>query len=223
MQSGVLAAAPRPDETCRIAADRSPPSPIRAVLTLVALAAVLGACGSRADDDGSATTTGAPTTTAAPSLPATTLPTTTLPTTTAGTITTVATTVAPTTAAPTTAGADPAVAIAQITANWEKFFLAGTPLPEREALLEDGALYVEALTVRSADPLQAEASAEVQEVTLLDGEHAHVVYDVLLGGTVALPDAEGNAVLQDGTWKVSAESFCSLIVLGASEPIPGCS
>ena len=118
---------------------------------------------------------------------------------------------------------DSAAAIAQITQNWEKFFLAGTPLAEREALLEDGSQYEQALTVRASDPLQAQASATVTDVTLTDATHAHVIYDVSLSGTVALPGAEGNAVFQDSTWKVSAESFCSLIALGATEPIPGCS
>jgi hypothetical protein len=118
---------------------------------------------------------------------------------------------------------DAATTIATITANWERFFAAGTPIPERESLLEDGPQYEQALQIRAADPLQAQASARVTNVELVDATTAHVVYDVYLGETVALPGAEGNAVLQDGMWKVSAESFCSLITLGASGPIPGCS
>lgn len=114
-------------------------------------------------------------------------------------------------------------AIAEITENWERFFQAGTPLDERATLLEDGSEYTEALEIRAADPLQAQASAEVLEVELTDAEHARVVYDVTIGEEVALPEAEGVAVLQDGTWKVSADSFCALITLGATEPIPGCS
>jgi hypothetical protein len=90
-------------------------------------------------------------------------------------------------------------------------------------LLEDGPQYEQALEVRAADPLQAQASAHVTHVELVDATTAHVVYDVHIGDTVALPGAEGNAVLQDGVWKVSADSFCSLISLGASGPIPGCS
>lgn len=117
---------------------------------------------------------------------------------------------------------DTGAAITIITQNWERFFLAGTPLAERETLLEDGSRYAEALSGRATDPLQAQASAKVRRVDVIDGQHARVVYDVLLGGTVALPAAEGNAVFQDRTWKVSAESFCSLISLGASAPIPGC-
>jgi len=54
-------------------------------------------------------------------------------------------------------------------------------------------------------------------------DRATVTYDVLLNGSLALPDAQGIAVLQGGVWKVGAESFCALISLGATGPIPGCS
>lgn len=141
--------------------------------------------------------------------------------TTAAPATTAPATTAPGSTPPTTV--DAAAAIAEITANWQTFFHAGTPLADRQALLEDGAQYEQALTIRSADPLQAQASAVVRSVTLTDATHAHVVFDVMLGDTVALPAAEGDAILQDGTWKVRAESFCALILLGATEPIPGCS
>ncbi len=190
-------------------------------------AVAVGACGSRREDDARELMASPPATTIVSSVPVTTMAATTMAATTVGptmaTSAPASTTAPPTSAGATTTIADPAAAIAQITANWERFFLAGTPIAERETLLEDGLLYVEALTIRSADPLQAQAGAAVREVTLLDPEHAHVVYDVMLGETVALPGAEGTAVLRNGTWKVSAESFCSLIVLGATEPIPGCS
>ena len=118
---------------------------------------------------------------------------------------------------------DPAATKAQITANWEKFFSHTSTLAERQALLENGANYAEALAQRAQDPLQAQATATVKDVQLTDADHASVTYDVLLNGQVALSNAAGTAVLQDGTWKVSAQSFCSLVTLGATKPIPGCS
>jgi hypothetical protein len=201
----------RPGETRDITRQPLAPNLIRAALT-VGVIVSLSSCGSRGNS--SETTVSLPGESATTSVEAT--------TTEANVPATVATT-PPTSAGTTTTTMEAATAIAQITENWETFFHAGTPLAEREALLEDGAQYVEALTVRATDPLQAQASAVVHDVTLNDATHAHVTYDVILGETVALPAAEGNAVLQDGTWKVSAESFCSLIALGASEPIPGCS
>lgn len=126
------------------------------------------------------------------------------------------------TTAPTTSTIDAAAARAEITANWEKFFRAASTIPEREALLENGSQYVAALTQRSTDPLQAQASAKVTMVEVTGPDRATVTYDVSLNGAVALPGAQGVAVLQDGVWKVGAQSFCSLVSLGATGPIPGC-
>jgi hypothetical protein len=174
---------------------------------LAALVAIgTTACGSRVEDRVEATRTP----TIAPGGTSTTAST--VPGTTASTTST----------APTTT-MDVAAATAAITTNWERFFDAGTPLAERESLLENGPAYEQALVMRSGDPLQAQASAKVRSVTITDATHADVVYDVLLSGTPALEGSPGVAVLQDGVWKVSADSFCSLVTLGASGPVPGCS
>lgn len=124
--------------------------------------------------------------------------------------------------ATTTSTIDVAAARVEITANWEKFFRAASTVAAREALLENGSQYVDALTQRSKDPLQARASARVTAVEVTGPDRATVTYDVSLDGNVALPGAQGIAVFQDGVWKVSAQSFCSLVSLGATGPIPGC-
>jgi len=143
------------------------------------------------------------------------------PVTTAATTTTVPTTTAllTTTAAPTTT-VDPK---AEIAANWEKFFSPSETIEQREALLENGPTYEQALIERSKDPRQATASAKVKLVELTPPDSATVTYDVYLGDTLALPDAQGFAVLQDGVWKVSGESFCALMTLASTDPVPGCS
>lgn len=68
-----------------------------------------------------------------------------------------------------------------------------------------------------------QASAKVKSIELTGPDQATVTYDILLNDTVALADSQGVAVIQDGLWKVSANSFCALIILGATGPIPGCS
>jgi hypothetical protein len=122
----------------------------------------------------------------------------------------------------TTTTMDAATAKAAITANWERFFSASTSIDDRQTLLENGASLHQALVERAADPLMKQASAKVKSVAITDATHAAVIYDVMLNGTVALADSQGVAVLQDGVWKVSADSFCALISLGATAPIPGC-
>ena len=123
----------------------------------------------------------------------------------------------------TTTTTDVAAAKAKIAANWEMFFSAKTPLASRQTVLENGSQYQQALLARSKDPLMAEASAKVNSVELTGPDQASVSYDVSLNGQTALAGATGVAVLQDGVWKVSAQSFCALITLGTTQSIPGCS
>ena len=105
----------------------------------------------------------------------------------------------PTTNAPasTTTTVDAKTAIAT---NWEAFFSPSETIQQREALLENGATYEQALIQRSQDPRQATAKAKVKSVELTPPDRATVTYDVYLGDTLALPDAQGFAVLQDGVW-----------------------
>jgi hypothetical protein len=167
--------------------------------TLMSMLLLLSGCGRRAT-------------------PAATTPTTT--TTTSTTTTTTTTTISTT---PTSTTLDATAATAEITTNWQRFFLPTTSIIDRVALLENGAALQQALEQRSTDPLMQQASAVVKSVELTATDRATVTYDVLLNGTVALADSQGTAVLQDGVWKVSADSFCALISLGATDPIPGCS
>jgi hypothetical protein len=184
-----------------------PRGPRRRVLvaSMVGLSLLGSACGRR---NTPAATTTAPSTSGVTTAPAT------APATSPAT--------GPATVAPTTT-LDVAAAKAAITANWQRFFLPTTSIPDRVALLENGASLQQALEERAKDPLMQQASAVVKQVDLTAADRATVTYDVLLNGTVALADSQGVAVLQDGVWKVGADSFCALISLGATGPIPGCS
>jgi len=104
----------------------------------------------------------------------------------------------------------------QIATNWETFFNGRTPLAQRVALLENGPQYEQAIITASKNPLQAQATAKVTSVKLTAPDRATVTYDVLV-----LKGSTGIAVLQDGVWKVSDQSFCGLVSLEGI-PIPGC-
>jgi len=51
---------------------------------------------------------------------------------------------------------------------------------------------------------------------------ATVNYQVLLNGKVALPNAVGTAVFENGVWKVSDSTMCGLFGLMGGAKIPGC-
>ncbi len=159
-------------------------------LVILGLVVLVGACG------GSATTTTASSTT----------------TTAASTTTTAAT------GSSTTSGAS-SDAVAAITANWIKFFDGSGAAADKIALLENGQQFAAQITAQASSPLAKSVTAIVASVTVDSPTAATVKYSLALGGTVALADQTGQAVLQDGVWKVSDASFQALLALeGASTP-----
>ena len=126
------------------------------------------------------------------------------------------TTAVPTTsaAASTTGSSAPATgAEATIKANWEKFFDGTQPAQDKVGLLENGQQYTAQIDAQAASPLAKGATASVSSVTLTSATTATVVFSILVGGQPALPNQTGQAVLQDGVWKVSAQSFLALLAL----------
>ncbi len=119
-----------------------------------------------------------------------------------------------------TAPADPAAAEAEISENWAKLFADGDP-----SALEDGEELTEAIALLAAlAPPPEVKTATVTEVVFTGAETADVTYDLLIDGKPVLPGATGTAVLQDGDWKVSKTTFCTLASLGSpTEPVDGCS
>jgi hypothetical protein len=111
-------------------------------------------------------------------------------------------------------------AVAQITANWEKFFNASTPLSQRVALLQNGSSFSSAIDSFSKLPLAGGIGAKVTGVTVNSATSATVTYSLVSGSTTLLGGQTGTAVYQDGTWKVGDASLCNLFKLipGGSEP-----
>jgi hypothetical protein len=143
------------------------------------------------------------------------------------------TTAAPTTAAPSTSAAvstaapsttypsDPA-ARAAIVASWEKFINKSSTVPERLALLESADVLTEAINLAAKNPVLGQADSKVKDVIFTAKDRARVIYDVIIGGSVALPDSEGIAVLVGTDWKVSKSTFCALAALAVGGSVPGC-
>ncbi|HVT64961.1 MAG TPA: hypothetical protein VHD81_07395 [Mycobacteriales bacterium] len=126
---------------------------------------------------------------------------------------------------PPNAPADSAAATSEITTTWQTFFHTGTKPTAAEQLLENGDQLGAA--IRVAGMIQHKQkiteAAKVLHVAFTSPTAATVTYNLLSHGTVLLPNATGQAVLQDGHWKVSQSTFCTLVQLGAGgKEIPGC-
>jgi hypothetical protein len=117
---------------------------------------------------------------------------------------------------PAAATSAPGDATAQITANWQAFFNPKTPNDRRAQLLQNGDAFVATIQAQAANPLAAAAQIVVNKVTITSPTQAAVVYSINVNGTPALPNQNGVAVLDNGVWKVSAASFCSLLTLEAA-------
>jgi hypothetical protein len=127
-----------------------------------------------------------------------------------------ATSAAASTSAP--AAANTSGAVAQITANWEKFFASSTPVSEKVTLLQNGNVFSGAISGLTS--LVSGLGAKVTGVTVNSPTSATVNYNLTAGGTSLLSGQTGTAVYENGVWKVGDASLCGLLKLvpGGSEP-----
>ncbi|MET9765025.1 hypothetical protein ABZ016_39150 [Streptomyces sp. NPDC006372] len=129
----------------------------------------------------------------------------------------------PTTSAPASAPADRAAAESQIKQNWQKFFDPNTSTEDKLAVLENGERMAPVLKAFSGDARGGQVEAKVTKVQFTSATEADVTYTLTLKGATALPNASGTSVEQDGTWKVSVKTLCSLVQMsGNGSPVPGC-
>jgi flagellar basal body-associated protein FliL len=108
---------------------------------------------------------------------------------------------------PTPAGAD------TIAVNYVQFFDGTRPVADKIGLLENGQQYAEELEAQAASPSGKTASITISSVTITSATTAEVKFSILVSGEPAFPDQTGKAILQDGVWKVGAETFLALLAL----------
>jgi ABC-type glycerol-3-phosphate transport system substrate-binding protein len=118
------------------------------------------------------------------------------------------------------AGGNSSDAKTQITSAYEKFFSGKTSLSERIALLQNGPKFKPVIQEFTSFPGASQVSVTVKSVDLQGANNANVVYVVKLAGT-SLPQQNGTAVKQNGTWKVGDEGLCRLIEISGTAP-PQC-
>jgi len=109
-------------------------------------------------------------------------------------------------------------AVAEITANWEKFFNASTPLSQRVALLQNGSTF--AVAIAGLSHLVTGLGAKVTAVTVNSATTATVTYNLTAGGSSLLSGQTGKAVYENGVWKVGDASLCGLIKLVPGGSVP---
>jgi hypothetical protein len=112
-------------------------------------------------------------------------------------------------------------AVAQITANWEKFFSSSTPVAEKVTLLQNGSTFEAAIKAFANFPLASSLGAKVTNVTVNSATSATVTYSITTSsGSTLLPNQKGTAVYQNGVWKVGDASLCGLLKLVPGSTAP---
>ncbi|MYR06773.1 hypothetical protein GTV32_10865 [Gordonia sp. SID5947] len=120
------------------------------------------------------------------------------------------------------AASDPATT-KEITDAYVVFFNGQTPPPERAALIENGAAFQPVLQGLTQNPQSMQTTVAVKDVKVTDANNAEVTYDLLMQGNPVMPGQTGQAIKEDGKWKVSADTFCALMaVQGDGGQIPAC-
>jgi hypothetical protein len=109
----------------------------------------------------------------------------------------------------------PAEAKAEITKAWETFFNPAIPSEQKSDIVENYAGLKPLLDEQKNNPQAQMIKAAVKDVTLQGEANATVTYDIVNTQTnePLLPNASGQAVKQGGKWKVSQQTFCSLLKL----------
>ncbi len=102
---------------------------------------------------------------------------------------------------------------AAITTDWQTFFNGTTTATRKIALLQNGQQFAKTIEAQASSPLAKATQAKVTAVNVTSATTADVTYSILQGGQVALPNQQGQAVLEGGVWKVSAPSFQALLKL----------
>lgn len=105
-----------------------------------------------------------------------------------------------------------------VTTTFVTAFNGAAPIASRLVLLQNESAFEDGLTSSTNAAILSQTSATVSKVTLVNPNRANVLYTVLLSGVAAAANQIGTAVMIDGSWKVSASTFCTLLTAGGQAP-----
>ncbi len=127
----------------------------------------------------------------------------------------------PSSASPTpsaTGPTDPAQAEKKVRDAWQRFASPKTSVKDKVAAVENGEQYALMIEAWSKDPKARALRVRIDKVTFTSDLDATVRYTLLSHGRKVGPGGPGASVLQNGTWKVSFKTVCSLTRYGKDVP-----
>jgi len=115
----------------------------------------------------------------------------------------------------------PATVTDAVTGVYQRFFDGTTSADQKIALLENGPAFAATIKAQTGSPMAKSTTATVSNVASSSTDHVDVTFTVLFNGKPALVGQSGSAVMLDGSWKVTASTFCALLTLEGNPP-PAC-
>ncbi len=103
-------------------------------------------------------------------------------------------------------------------ANFNKFFNLSTSMTERQALLQNGSQFAQAMNSEFSQLSNESLSVVVNSSSLTSASTLNLNYTIELNGQPVLKDQSGEMLKINGTWVVSDSTLCTLLSLGGSAP-----
>jgi ABC-type transport system substrate-binding protein len=118
-----------------------------------------------------------------------------------------------------TATSADAATTAAVTKAYETFFNYKTGAAASQQYLQLGDKFAPALAQQAKTAAAQKISVKVSKVELQSPHIAKVTFTLYGGTNALLPNNPGLAVMEDGSWKVAAQTFCALVqIQGAAPP-----
>ncbi|MGV9674950.1 hypothetical protein ACWDSJ_06705 [Nocardia sp. NPDC003482] len=104
--------------------------------------------------------------------------------------------------------------------TYQRFFDGHSPTDEKIDLVENGRAFADTLRARADAPIVKGTTAIVERVAETAPDHADITFTLVVNGKPALTGQQGAAVRAGAIWRVTAKTFCAVLVFeGNSAPI----
>ena len=113
------------------------------------------------------------------------------------------------------APADTAAAQQAVTDLYNKYFDSTVDASQKTDLVQNGAKMNALVAALAAGAKTSKSSVKVNSVSFSSPTHANISFDILLNGASALPNAQGQALLDSASnkWQVADVTLCTLAAL----------
>jgi hypothetical protein len=118
---------------------------------------------------------------------------------------------------PAATSANPEV-VAGVTGAYEQFFDPKSTDQQVRDAVQNGQKLADAVSQADHSSYQGHAGVKVTDVEMQSPIVAKVTFTVTLDDKPILPNASGYAVLDGGTWKMAATTFCQLLQVEGDAP-----